>query len=366
MVVCLKVKKEHGEQAKQFLRQKGWLDTSLVLGKTELRYLILPISGKFDPKILLKKFPGSKFEEKNLKPLPTRAGDLKHLLQPLLKDEEVTELIKSYDTVGDIAILDIPPKLDRLAKSIAWSFKRAFPNIKVVARKMGKVGSGSEEYRLRKYEILTGEKRLATMHKEASALMHVDLEKAYFSPRSSHERERVANLVTRGENVLVMFAGVGPYALAIANTQAKHSLAAPHRSAATVQQNIHITAIEINPEAVKLMEENIRINRLGFAITPILGDVTEILPKLNQKFDRIIMPYPERSWDFLELAFKFANPAATIHFYAFVREDSITGAEAKIKKIATKESRKVYAIKVLKAGSYAPKTWRYVFDIQLR
>jgi tRNA (guanine37-N1)-methyltransferase len=350
MVVALKVKKEYGEQAKQFLRQKGWLDNSLLIGKTELRYLILPISGRFDPKILLKKFPGSKFEEKNLKPLPARAGDLKHLLQPLLKDEDVNELIKSYDTVGDIAILDIPQKLDRLAKSIAWSFKRSFPNIKVVARKMGKVGSGSEEYRLRKYEILTGEQRLETMHREAGAAMHVDLEKAYFSPRSSHERERVAGLVKKGENILVMFAGIGPYALAIANAQ----------------PNTHTTAIEINPEAVTLMEENIRINRLGFAITPILGDVTKILPKLNQKFDRIIMPYPERSWDFLDLAFRFVNKRATIHFYAFVREDSIADAEAKIKKIAEKEGRKVQVIKVLKAGSYAPKTWRYVFDIKLR
>ncbi len=350
MVVCLKVKKEHGESAKQFLQQKGWLDTSLLIGKTELRYLILPISGKFDPKILQKKFPGSKFEEKNLKGIPPRAGDLKHLLQHLLKDEEVNELIKSYDTVGDIAILDIPPKLDRLAKSIAWSFKRSFPNIKVVARKMGRVGSSSEEYRLRKYEILTGEKRLITMHKEAGIQMHVDLEKAYFSPRSSHERERVAALVQKGENVLVMFAGIGPYALAIASEQ----------------PGAHITAIEINPEAVKLMEENIRINRLGFAVTPILGDVTEVLPKLNQKFDRIIMPYPERSWDFLNLAFKYANKNAAIQFYAFVREDRLADTELKIKKIAEKENRKVRAIKVLKAGSYAPKTWRYVFDIKIR
>ncbi len=350
MAVTLKVKKEFGESAKQFLLQKGWLDTSLVIGKTELRYLILPISGRFDPKILLKKFPGSKFEEKNLKGIPPRAGDLKQMLQHLLKDEEVNDLVKSYDTVGDIAILDIPPKLDRLARSIAWSFKRAFPNIKVVARKMGKVGSGSEEYRLRKYEILTGENRLETMHKEAGVQLHVDLEKAYFSPRSSHERERVANLVKTGENILVMFAGIGPYALAIA----------------AKQPTAHITAIEINPEAVKLMEENVRINRLGFAITPFLGDVITLLPKLNQAFDRIIMPYPERSWDFLDLAFKYANKNATIHFYAFVREDKLAEAEAKIKNIAEKENKKVQAITVLKAGSYAPKTWRYVFDIKIK
>ena len=349
MVVTLKVKKKYGEQAKQFLKQKGWLDTSLVIGKTELRYLILPITGSFNPNILKKKFPSSKFEEKNLKPLPARAGDLKHLLQPLLKDEEVNELIKSYDTVGDIAILDIPPKLDKLAKSIAWSFKRAFPNIKVVARKMGKVGSGSEEYRLRKYKIMTGEQRLETMHKEAGAVMHVDLEKVYFSPRSSHERERVAGLVKKGENILVMFAGVGPFALVIANRQPE----------------VHITAIEINPDAARLMEDNIRINRLGFAITPILGDVAEVLPKINQTFDRIIMPAPKDSENFLPLAIKHANKNCTIHIYAFANEKKLADVEKKLRKIVSSAGRKVKSIQAIKAGSYAPEVWRYVFDIKL-
>ncbi|MBI4095730.1 MAG: class I SAM-dependent methyltransferase family protein [DPANN group archaeon] len=350
MVVCLKVKKIHGEDAKQFLREKGWLDTERLIGKTEKMYLILPIAGRFDKHILLKKFPGSKFEEKNLQKIPPHQTDLKHLLKNILTEEQIGELVRSYDVIGDIAILEIPPRLDRLAVSIAWAFKRAFPYIGVVARKMGKVGSADEEYRLRKYEILTGERRLETMHKEGGLMMHTDLGKAYFSPRSSRERERVAGLVKNGEQILVMFAGIGPFALVIASKN----------------QNTQITAIEINPDAFKFMEENIRLNRLGFAINPVLGDVNEVLPKLGQKFDRIIMPFPEKSWDFLELAIKYANKNSTIHFYAFVREDKLNDAEEKIKKIAEKEGRHAKILRVLKAGSYAPKTWRYVFDVKIK
>ncbi len=350
MVVCLKVKKQHGETAKQFLREKGWLDSERLIGKTEKLYLILPISGSFDKHLLLKKFPGAKFEEKNLQKIPPHQTDLKHLLKNLLTEEQISELVRSYDVVGDIAILEIPPKLDRLAVSIAWAFKRAFPYIKVVARKLGKVGSGSEEYRLRKYEILTGDKRLEAMYKEGGLAMHVDLEKAYFSPRSSHERERVAGLVKNGEQVLIMFAGIGPFALVIASKK----------------PNAQITAIEINPDAFKFMEENIRLNRLGFAIDPFLGDVNDVLPKLGKKFDRIIMPFPEKSFDFLSLAIGYANKNCTIHFYAFVREDELEKTEEKIKKIAAKEGRKAEILRVLKAGSYAPKTWRYVFDVKIR
>ncbi len=350
MVVCLKVKKQDGEAAKNFLREKGWLDTERVLGKTELRYLILPITGTFDKHILLKKFPGSKFEEKNLPLVPVHSGDLKHLLKNILTEEQINELVRSYDVVGDIAILDIPPKLNKLAVSIAWAFKRSMQYINVVARKIGKVGSADDKYRLRNYEILTGEKRMETMHKEAGITMHVDLEKAYFSPRSSHERERVANLVKNGEQVLVMFAGIGPYALTIAQKKPQ----------------TQITAIEINPDAVRFMEENVRTNRLGFAINPILGDVIEILPKLNKKFDRIIMPFPEKNWNFLDLAIKNANKNCTVHFYAFVHEDKLKEAEEKIKKAAQKEGRKAEVLRVLKAGSYAPRTWRYVFDIKIK
>ncbi len=349
MVICLKVKKEHAESARQLLKEKGWLDKTRVVGGTPDRYVIFPLTEKA-PKNLPSKFHGSKFEAKNLPKFPERPGDLKQMLRNVLSEKEIEQVVKSYDVVGDIAILEIPKRVEKHDLAIAWALKRTFPAIKVVAKKVGKVGDLHEIYRIRKLKILTGENRLNTEHKESGIIMRMDLGKVYFSPRSSHERERVAKLVKPNEKVLVMFAGIGPFALVIAKQQ----------------PTAVIVAIEKNPEAVKFTEENIRVNYLGNKIIPILGDVREILPKLNQKFDRIIMPYPEESWKYLELALNYANPKATIHFYAFVNEKEIEKAKEKIKKIAGKVGRKAEVKRVVVAGSYAPRVWRYCFDVLVR
>ena len=348
MVTCLKVKKEHAESARQFLKEKGWLDKARVVGSTPDRYVILPLAGKF-PKNIIKKFPGSKFETKNLQKFPERPGDLKQLLRNILSEKDIEQVTKSYDVVGDIAILEIPKRMEKHDLAIAWALKRTFPAIKVIAKKVGKVGDLHEIYRIRRLKILTGENRLATEHKESGIIMRLDLGQVYFSPRSSHERERIAKLVKPNEKVLVMFAGIGPFALVIAK-----------------QKPVNVIAVEKNPDAVKFMEENIRVNYAGNRVIPILGDVREILPELKEKFDRIIMPYPEESWQFLELAFNYANPKATIHFYAFVNEKEIEKAKERIRKIAGKAGRQVEVKRVVVAGSYAPRTWRYCFDILVR
>src|SRR3990167_2853077 len=265
MAQTLKVRLEDGEKAKQFLMQKGWLDTTKVVGRTAQRYLIFALNSNFKANILEKQFPGSKIESKTLPVLPEKIGDLKQTLSKVIPKEYVDDVISSFDTVGDIAILQIPHAL-----------KRTQPSIKVVARKIGKVGSKNELYRLTKLEILTGEQRFTTTHKEHGVTMKIDLDNAYFSPKSSNERLRVAKLTKPEENVLVMFAGVGPSALVISE----------------FQPNCRIWAVEINPIAVELLKENVRLNRAG-NITVIKGDVLREVPKLGILFDRIVMPYPE-------------------------------------------------------------------------
>src|SRR3989344_5870028 len=318
MAQTLKVRLEDGEKAKQFLMQKGWLDTTKVVGRTAQRYLIFALNSNFKANILEKQFPGSKIESKTLPVLPEKIGDLKQTLSKVIPKEYVDDVISSFDTVGDIAILQIPPKLEKFKLQIAHALKRTQPSIKVVARKIGKVGSKNELYRLTKLEILTGEQRFTTTHKEHGVTMKIDLDNAYFSPKSSNERLRVAKLTKPEENVLVMFAGVGPSALVISE----------------FQPNCRIWAVEINPIAVELLKE-------------------------------IVMPYPERNWEFLNLAIENTAPQGVIHFYAFAKEDELKETIEKIEDAAKDIGKSIEILDWTKAGSYAPKTWRYVFDIRV-
>ena len=54
---------------------------------------------------------------------------------------------------------------------------------------------------------------LKTEYKEFGCKFIVDVENAFFSPRLSTERERIANLIHDGEVVTNMFAGVGMFSI---------------------------------------------------------------------------------------------------------------------------------------------------------
>ena len=344
MVKTLKVRKEDGQKAREFLLEKGWLDKTRIIGRTEQRYIILSLNEKADEKLLTKKFSGSKIEHKNMPLLPAIPGNLKLLLKGTIPDKYLDKVIKSYDTVGDIAILEVPKEIEKFDMQIGHALKRANPYIKTVVRKAGKI---STEFRLRPLKHITGEKKTETIHKEHGVILHLDLAKTYFSTRTSGERLRIAKLVKPNEDVLVMFAGVGVYALVIAKNQPQ----------------AHLWAIEKNPDAAAFMEKNIRANHAGHIVTSISGDVSEKVPELGMNFDRIIMPFPEKAFNFLDLAFQYIKPKGTIHYYAFLKEKDIEKHIAEIEKVAKKQGREIEVQNWLRVGSYAPRVWRFVFDI---
>ena len=73
----------------------------------------------------------------------------------------------------------------------------------------------------------------------------LDVKKVYFSPRLATERKRVADLVSDGEEILDMFAGVGPFPFVIAK-----------------EKSVDITAVDINEVAIQYLNENIKINKV--------------------------------------------------------------------------------------------------------
>ena len=346
MVKCLKIKKEFGGKAINFLKKKDWLDTTTMVGRSAQRYLLLPLTKKFKEKELLKNFPDSSIVIRALQKFPVQTGTLKDLLKGVIPEKHIEEVIGRFDTIGDVAIINIPKKLQRLEKSIAWTLKRAHPQIKVIAKK-GSVVKG--KFRKRKLTILAGEKRTTTSCTEAGVKMNMDLAKVYFSPRLAHERQRIALQVKANEKVLVMFAGIGPFALAIAKKQPKSK----------------IWAIELNPDAVKYMEENIRLNRFS-NITAIKGDVIIEVPKLKEKFNRIIAVLPKTGFDFLDLILKTASKNTIIHFYSILHENDLKDGIEKIKKAAKKQKKKVKILKKIKAGSYGPAIWRWCIDFKIQ
>jgi tRNA (guanine37-N1)-methyltransferase len=255
----------------------------------------------------------------------------------MLSKKELKKIPRSFDTVGDILIFsEFPKELKKKEKEIGKYLLKQLKNVKIIAKK-SKFYSG--KYRTPKLKILAGEKRKETIHKENGVLIKLNPEKAYFSPRSGNERLRLSKLIKKDESVLVMFSGVSPFPLVIS----KHSKAK------------EIYGIEINKKAHKYAEENIKLNKLR-NVKVFKGNVKKILPKINKKFDRIIMPLPKDSEDYLKLALKYLKPKGKIHIYIFAHENDF-------KKL--KEKYKKYKPKLIKAGSPSPGKYRVCLDLQV-
>ncbi|MFH1721691.1 MAG: class I SAM-dependent methyltransferase family protein [Candidatus Altiarchaeota archaeon] len=262
-------------------------------------------------------------------------------LEGKLSDDEAGLVPKSYDLIGDIAIVEIPEGLEEKKKEIGQSFLDTFPNIKVVAAKTAPVGS---EYRTRGVKVIAGENRLDTVHREYGCRYRLDVSKAYFSPRLGTERMRVAKQVKKGERILVLFAGIGPYAILIAK-MAKPS---------------EVVAVELNPDAVEYLRQNIGLNHVD--VKAIEGDARIVTSELGL-FDRILMPLPKDAGSFLESVLSAVKPGGFVHYYDF----SSSTEESK-KKVAEFTKQIGYEIKIhsaVECGSYSPVLSRICVDFQV-
>ncbi|MFC1686272.1 class I SAM-dependent methyltransferase family protein [Nanoarchaeota archaeon] len=277
--------------------------------------------------------------------------NLKQALVKKLTKKELSLLNRSFDVIGEIAIIDIPPGLKKKEKLIAKTLLN-FNNLKTVLKKSGKVKG---RLRTRKLQWIAGDKTKETVHRESYSRLKLNVESCYYSPRLSTDRLDIAKQVKKGEKILVMFSGVGPAPIVIANnSKAKE-----------------VYSIEINRTASKYAAENVKLNKLD-NVYHIQGDVKRIIPKLVKKklkFDRIVMTRPQLKETFLEEAFKVAKKGTIVNMHDFLDEGDIPKAtlgniEEALKK--TKTKIKHYKLKRYKmAGNIAPRRFRVRFDFVL-
>ena len=246
---------------------------------------------------------------------------LKTLLEGKMEPHELRLLYNSYDIVGDIAVIrvseDLKPRVHTIAEAILQSQK----HVKTVLRQVSPVAG---DLRLRELEWVAGEKKTETVYKEFGCLFRVDLEKCYFSPRLSYERMRIAKSVQPNEVIVNMFAGVGSYSIIIA----KYSR--PER----------IYSIDINPIAIQFLKENARLNRVEGQVLPILGDARKAIEgRLRRVADRVIMPLPEKAFEYLDSALlALKSNGGFIHYYDFEKS---TKDERAPEKTMTKVSERL-------------------------
>ena len=272
---------------------------------------------------------------------------LKKALEGVLSENESKELFSAFDQVGNIIIVRIPDSLLSKKKIIGETLLEQVKTAKSVFYQSSSVEG---EFRTRDLEILAGEDKTETEYKEFGCRFIVDVEKAFFSPRLSTERDRIANLVQEGETVINMFGGVGMFSIIIAK-----------RKKCTVYN------IDINPIAAKLCEKNIELNKLKGKVISINSDAAKIIEEqLKDKGDRALMLLPERSDEFLNSAISTTKNNGIIHYYSHIHADEKLNA-AKLSEKHYSEitliKSKILDSKIVRA--VGPRYYQTVVDVKI-
>jgi tRNA (guanine37-N1)-methyltransferase len=250
------------------------------------------------------------------------------------------------DIIGEIAILKFPRRTLRITKKLrARKFLKYNKNVNTVLEKTEKF---SGRLRILKTKWLAGIKTKKTTYKENGCIFKFDVDETYFSPRLSNERKLAAEEVLKiskkikDPKILVMFAGIGPYPLAIAKKLKKEKI------------KTEITLNELNKKANSYAKENIKINKLQDYIKLIPGDANSIPKKTKEKFDIILMPRPNLKDTFLKTALKLSKKGTYIFYHGFGTKEEV------LEEIRKDTKNKISEIEIRKAGDIGVGKWRWL------
>ena len=255
----------------------------------------------------------------------------------------------SFDIIGDILLIKLPQELIPYQKEIGQALLTTHKHINVI----GKINPVEGELRIRRLEIIAGEQRTHTIHKEFGIELQMDLTKIYFSPRLSSERHRITQQIKKGETIVDMFTGIGPFAIMIAK------LASPK----------HIYAVDKNKDAVMYAKKNCVHNKVQDTITVLHGDaknIQQILPSNHQPVDRIIMNLPFSSHHFFKQALTIAGPSCILHYYEMTSEDKL---EERIHSLKAECAKFAYDMEISLMNnikSYSPREFYICLDITVK
>jgi tRNA (guanine37-N1)-methyltransferase len=333
---CIAVPLKSGEEVRKALLDKGKLNKELKLNKNE-EFLYLPIICEKG----MEDFLGYKVLDMDFEELEVEVKSYKELIE--IPDDLMEILPTSFDVVGKVAIIKIPDEIEDYKEKIGAAILDSQKNLETVAEDLGVEG----EERVRKLEIIVGEKRTETVHKEYGIELKIDPSLVYFSPRLATEHWRVAQMVRDDEVVIDMFCGAGPFAILIVKNKNP--------------KKIH--AIDVNEKAIEFLKQNIERNRVT-NIVAYVGDSKVIVTELEPA-DRIIMNLPHTAFEFLDVALMNVKNGGVIHYYEILANNE---KEKRFEEIKDSRGKGVFRISLLaltEVHTYSPDLSLFCFDLKV-
>jgi len=257
-----------------------------------------------------------------------------------LPPEMAADVPRKYERVGDVLVLRLPPELGGRRRAIAAAYA-AVLRAKTVVHDRGVRGP----WRRPDVEVLFGGDT-ETVHEEDGIRYALDVARTMFSSGNQPERMRMGRIVRPGETVVDLFAGIGYFAV---------PMAVRGRAA-------RVVACEVNPDAFRYLEENVRRNR-AWAVEPRLGDCRQTAPE--GVADRIVMGYLDGE-SYLDVAMRAAKDACVLHYHESTPAEEVPeGPWSRVRDAAAAAGFRAERLAVYRVKSYAPRIRHVVLDAEL-
>lgn len=189
------------------------------------------------------------------------------ILRGQLPEDLLKWLPRGWKRIGHIAVLSLHETLIPYRAVIGEACLSFLRGVQTITMKVGPtVGT----FRTPQLEVIAGDPRTETLHKEHGCLFELDAAYLTFSSGNHFERKRMIEMVKEGAAVVDMFACVGNLSLPLA-----------------VHNRVQVIGIEINPLAFKYLSRNIKRNKIEGSYHPRLGDNRGFTP--TNWADHVIM-----------------------------------------------------------------------------
>ncbi|HEX7207707.1 MAG TPA: class I SAM-dependent methyltransferase family protein [Nitrososphaeraceae archaeon] len=265
-----------------------------------------------------------------------------------LTPDEISQVCSAFDMIGSIVIVKIPDTLKLKKQIIGETILHCIKPAKSVFAQTSAVRG---DYRVRSLEFVAGEYNTIAEYREHGCMFRVNIENTYFSPRLSTERLRIAKLTSENEVIANMFAGVGTFSIIIAK----------------MNRTCKIYNIDCNPFANEMSIINAKLNGVQNRVLSICGNAKDIIhDQIRGQCDRVLMPLPERSSEFVDSAvLALKDGRGVIHFFAHVKANSKNTAREKadsdIQNIFNKYQHEILHTRIVR--EVGPRVYQIVSDV---
>ncbi|MDF0590067.1 class I SAM-dependent methyltransferase [Candidatus Methanocrinis natronophilus] len=269
--------------------------------------------------------------------------DLAALFGDEISAEERRLLPQGWSILGNVIAVKIDPRIDHLKGRIGDALLEIYPRCRSVLLDRGVAGPFREPER----ELIAGDLRTETVHREDGVVFKLDPMRVMFSPGNMRERMRMGRLGS-GETVVDMFAGIGYFTLPMA----VHSR--PKR----------IFAIEINPVAYGYLVENLQLNGVDGIVVPLHGDCAALTPE--GVADRVVMGYVGTTDRYLDAGIAALRTGGVLHYHQTVPEKLYPRKlEEDLAEAAERAGRSAQIERVDRVKKYSPGMLHAVIDARV-